>query len=398
MSDNWQEMYSELKEYIVKNPKIKIGTNVVAMPGDVRPEFYRLFGMVREAFLKEKFQTLLDEAVILSSNYIQAAQEIKKVLGLSEIKVPDGLNWFLNNPVNGLIRSIYDPLFDLFKGKINIETFEREAAESIEISFRQLFQPGYEKWVAISMVNLLAPDKALAIRIEDVKKICPDPEFDTKTGFNEGRLPRLKEMKRLSFERGLGGYSFITANLIVHSISLKRYVSIGADLADATWTATEISSKREWHSFREQGKQFVPINNWPDLIIYIDDQPEDIALVADFGRFCRPDIIVECMEQVDWYQNGGLDKVRNDYDFLKPRLGSYVVSRLPVPEQAYKDLIPEQVVREPATEQKTPLEEKPKEQVPDIHILTVGYDQSKLAPIIDVLLSSKETAAETMDQ
>jgi hypothetical protein len=394
MSENWLKTYSELKEYIAENPKIKIGKNIIAIPGDIRPEFYRLFGETRVAFLREMCQTLLDEAILLSSNYVKTAQEIKKILGLSEIKVPDKLNWFLSDPENGLIRSIYDLLFDLLKEKIDTKTFEREATESIEISFRQLFQPGYEKWVAISLVNLLAPDRALSIPIEDVKERSPDPEFDTKMGFNEERLPRLKEMKRLLFGRGLGEYSFILSNLIVHSTSLKRYVSIGTDLADATWTATEISSKREWHRLREQGGQFVPINNWPDLVIYIDDKPEDIALVADFGRFCRPDIIVECMEQVDWYQNGGLEKVRNDNNFLKPRLGSYIVSRLPVPEQAHKDLIPEPVISEKKTEQDTSLEDKPREQVSDIHILTVGYDQSQLAPVIDALLSSKITTAE----
>ncbi|MEE9583700.1 MAG: hypothetical protein V3W01_03460, partial [Dehalococcoidales bacterium] len=105
-----------------------------------------------------------------------------------------------------------------------------------------------------------------------------------------------------------------------------------------------------------------------------------------------------CMEQVDWYQKGGLDRVRQNYDFLKPRLGSYVVSRVPVPEEAWRDLMPEPAASGPVPEQKTPPEEEPKEQPLDIHILTVGYDQSQLAPIIDALLPSKEAAEETEGQ
>ncbi len=120
--------------------------------------------------------------------------------------------------------------------------------------------------------------------------------------------------------------------------------------------------------------------------------------MADFSRFCRPDIIVECMEQVDWYQKGGLDKVRQNYDFLKPRLGSYIVSRVPVPEEAWRDLMPEPAASEPVVGQKTPPEEEPKEQPLDIHILTVGYDQSQLAPIIDILLPSKKATLETEGQ
>ncbi len=56
--------------------------------------------------------------------------------------------------------------------------------------------------------------------------------------------------------------------------------------------------------------------------------------------------------------------------------------------------MPEPAAGEPAPEQKTP----PKEQPLDIHILTVGYDQSQLAPIIDALLPSKEAAEETKGQ
>ena len=398
MLDNWKKEYSELKEYVANNPRIKISRDVIAMPGDVRPEFYQLFNKTREAFLKEKCQTLLNEATPLSSNYAQAALEVTKSLGLYEIKLPDKLNWFLNDPVNGLIRSIYNSLFNLLKEEIDMGTFEREASESIKTSFKQLLKSGYEKWVVLSLVNLLVPDRALVIPIEDIKGKCHELEPDEKTGFCEEQPPDPEEMEILSLRRDLGEDAFIISDLIVRSTKLNRYVSIGADLTDATWTAKAVSGKREWHRIRELGRDLVPIDNWPDLVIYIDDQPEDIALVADFGRFCRPDIIVECMEQVDWYQKGGLDKVRQNYDFLKPRLGSYIISRLPVPEEAYKDLMPKPAANELAPEQKTPPEEEPKEQPLDIHILTVGYDQSQLAPIIDIILPEEEAVMKTEGQ
>ena len=52
---NWQKEYSELKEYVSNNPRIKISRDVIAIPGDVRPEFYQLFNKTREVFLKEKY-------------------------------------------------------------------------------------------------------------------------------------------------------------------------------------------------------------------------------------------------------------------------------------------------------------------------------------------------------
>jgi len=228
--------------------------------------------------------------------------------------------------------------------------------------------------------------------IDDIESNWDEIEADEKVGLSREEVPGLKEVELLSLGRRHNTQpAFIISDLIVRSAKLNRYVSIAADLADAAWTAQGVSDKREWHHLRELGMQYAPIDDWPDLVIYIDDRPEDIALVADFSRFCRPDIIVECMEQVDWYQQGGLDRVRQNYDFLKPRLGSYVVSRVPVPEEAWRGLMPEPAAGEPAPEQQTP----PKEQPLDIHILTIGYDQSRLAPIIDALLPIKEAAGET---
>ncbi|MFC1866431.1 hypothetical protein ACFLYB_06965 [Chloroflexota bacterium] len=386
---NWNKEYSALKEYIADNPQIKISRNVTTIPGDVRSEFFRLFDMVRVAFLKEKCQTLIDEAIPLSNNYAQAAQGVIKSLGLYEIKILNKLNWFLNDPVNGLIRSIYFSLFDLLKGEIDMNTFESKASESINISFRQLLESAYEKWVILSLVNLLAPDRALVVPIEDIQSKTRELEDDEKTGFFRELIPELKEMGLLSLEPS-DDPAFIISNLIVRSTKLNRYVSMGTELTDATWMAKNVSVNREWLQIRNLGIFLSPIDNWPDLVIYVDDQPENIALVVDFGRFCRPDIIVECMEQIDWYQKGGLEKVRQNYDFFKPRLGSYVVSRFPVPEEVLKNFMSDPAASKLAIEQKTIPEEEPKKKLLDIHILPVGYDKSQLIPIIDILSSSKE--------
>jgi len=404
MSNSWQKAYSGLKDYIAGNPKIEIGKTVIAIPGDVRPEFYRVFDTVRVAFLKEKFQTLLDEAIPLSKNYAEIGQEVTKSLRLADIKVSASLSWFLNNPVNGLIRSLFDPLFDLIKSKIDTDTFEHVALTNIENSFSKLFRSGYEKWVVLSLANLLAPDKAHAVPVGDAHMDSSETDGDVVPGLREEPVPEPKETKHLSLGH-MGEAVFIVPDFIVHSAKLNRYVSIRTDIAEASWTARLVSDKREWYHLRSLMRQYTAIAHWPDLAIYIDEQPEDLALVADFGRFCRPDMIVECMEQADWYQQGGLDRVKRNHDFLKPRLGSYVVSRLPVPEEAFKELMPEPVAREPAVEGATSIEPEPEKvsgepekQPLDIHIITAGYDQSQLAPIIDTLLPSEEATEEPGNQ
>ncbi len=355
MSKRWEKAYLELKAYTDKNPKIEINKNVTAIPRDVRPEFYRLFDAVRVAFLEEKHGALLDEAALLGKNYTKAEQEAMTPLGLTDIKVPVSLDLLVKNPVNGLMRPLFDPLFNLLKGKTDADAFEQEASIDVEKFFNMLFRSGYEKWVVLSLLGQLSPDEALTIPIEAVPADC-ETEIDLAPGLREDSVPGPKEVKRLSLNHDWEAI-LLVPDLIVHSTKLNRYVSVRTDLAYARWSAREVSDKREWHRFRRVMGQHTPVTHWPDLVIYTDDNPEDLALVADFGRFCRPDIIVECMEQSGWYQQGDLESVVHNHDFLKPRLGSYIVSRVTAPEEA----------------------------PPNIHILTVGYDQSLLAPIIDAL-------------
>lgn len=393
MLTKWENAYSQLEDYIKNNPQIRIKKHITAIPADIRPEFYRLFDIVRTTFLEEKCQTLLEEARPLSKNYIAAAEEVKKNAGLSEIKLPLELNWFLNDPIDGLKRSFYNSLFDLLKSQIDINTFEREALQSTSNSFNYLFKMGYEKWITLSLINLFKPDKALSLPYEEIQMLCHEPEADDRFGYLDKKLPDIEETKSLSFHPGED--VFRIANLVAHSTKLNRYFSIGADISDATWSSAETSIKREWIKIRELGKPLEPRDNWPDLVIYIDDKPESISLVADFGRFCRPDIVVECMEKANWYEEEGIDIVKQNHDFFKPKLGSYVVSRLPVPEQIIEDLKSKETISESEQKEGVPPEEYSKNQLPDINVLTVGYDPSRLAPIINVLSPNKASEAET---
>ena len=62
-----------------------------------------------------------------------------------------------------------------------------------------------------------------------------------------------------------------------------------------------------------------------------------------------------CREQKDWYEKEELEKIKIYHNSLKPTLGTYIVSREPMPE--LKAVESGRIV---------------------FHILTVGFDQSKL--------------------
>ena len=253
--NSWRQAYRELRDYVARDPKIKIGTNRITIPKDVRPQFYRLFDTAREAFLKEIFPSLLDEAGTLSRYYATVEEEVIKLLELTDISMPASLNWFLREPTNGLIRGLFDPLFNLLKGEMDVEAFGQEATRTIESSFRDLYRLGYEKWVALSLVKLLASDKVFNITF----LTRDDDPFRTDMAGQEEPVPEPVESQRLSFEHGLFT-AFVVPDFIAHSVKINSYVAIKTELGDAYWTASNANERREWYlrqSLKQQNSDLV---------------------------------------------------------------------------------------------------------------------------------------------
>src|SRR3989338_5462243 len=104
MSTSWQGAYTRLQNFITANPRIELSESIVAIPGDIRPEFYRLFDDVRAAFVEEKVPALLSEAETLSENYTRAEQEVKELLKLDNVFALGFLDRFLHQPKDELMR------------------------------------------------------------------------------------------------------------------------------------------------------------------------------------------------------------------------------------------------------------------------------------------------------
>lgn len=375
MLNDWQAAYDELKEYITGNPKINISRDIIAIPEDFKPEFHRLFTEVRMTFIENNFSSLLSEFEALSRKYVDVKDEVVKLLGLAKVSVPSSLQRLLDNPADELISVLFNPLFDLLKGNIDILTFEQIASNNIEGLYRSSYRLGYQKWVALALITLLTPSKAFCVSIDDFDTEASDTER-TDGGDWEEKPPNPRETKYLSFEHGRPP-TFIVPDIIVHSAKVDKYFSIRTDLQEAVWLSVSVSDKREWFYLSSIRKVIGQGITWPDIVIYASDKLKELTLIADYERFCRPDLIVECMEQKDWFRQEGLERVKLHHNGLKPKLGTYIVSREPVlPEATFKEAIlePESANEKPAAR---------------IHILIVGFDKSRLNPIIDVLVRSK---------
>ncbi len=403
MDNSWQKTYDEIKDFITKNPTIEIGKDVLSIPDNVRPDFYRLFDTLRKNFIQDNFSTLLERAYALSHNHDKVRQAVTSSLNLEAIETKASLNEFVLNPINYIMRILLNPLFDLLKGKSDLTTFEQVANQNIMAAFDKFFHECYESWVTLSLLQLMAPDKAYTVPIPDqfVDQCVTDDACIHD--MREVEIPDVIPIKKVSFDL-TPFYPFLVPKVIVHSMRLNLFVSLIQDFHDVSQKARVYSGKLEWYKITELRKKFDRGKFWPDIAIYLAEQPNELALVADAYSLARPDIIVDIMEKKDWDKSGKLELIKYRYDVFKPRLGSFIVCLEPVSEVLLEILEPrskpevqlakvmdkERMVdklgaSEGLVSTPPPATELPKE----IHVISAGYNMEKLEPIIDVIIKSK---------
>jgi hypothetical protein len=125
VSDDWRQEYTRLTDFIAEKPEIKIEDKRVRLPENVRPEFYRLFNSTRKKLVAEKLPSLSAEAEILSENYQKSEKEVINLLGLEEITMATTIHTFLHSPMDAVIRALFNPLFDLLKGRKTLKAWSK---------------------------------------------------------------------------------------------------------------------------------------------------------------------------------------------------------------------------------------------------------------------------------
>jgi hypothetical protein len=95
--------------------------------------------------------------------------------------------------------------------------------------------------------------------------------------------------------------------------------------------------------------------------ICIGDDANEVSLIADEKRICHPDLIIGCSIQEPLNEEKVLAKIKLQHDILKPKMGTYIVSDMPVQGDENNQLDS------------------------NIHILSVGFEQSMLNAIVNAL-------------
>jgi hypothetical protein len=265
----------KLKEFIKDHPEIVLNKSEIAIPGDLRDEFYRRFDDVRKAVVEKHYAALPVDVATLCSNYMRIEKEMVDRLGVERITVPVDLFSFLHNPKYGLMRAIYNRLFDLLQGKTTDEDFGRLAERDLRETAAELYRLGYEMWAALSFLKLLDPDQAFFVDL--------DPDYK----------PVLADLREIAFGRQAHHPTIRIPEFVLHSRRVDKYVAVKMAVAREVETFV-VPFTPPVRPKKKTGDTSCALDTRV-MMLYLRSAAGEIPIVADIydRTLTRPDLMLE---------------------------------------------------------------------------------------------------------
>jgi len=375
MSDNFLQAYAELLDFIANHPEIEIGESVTSIPEDVRPDFYARFNSARNVFVEEKFPEYLSKSRRLQEEYYKAIDDAAGLLSPEDAPEINRLRRYLRDPKESLARELFDPLFDLLKKRETPDSFEKRASAGICELFPVVYRGGYEKWVILGLANLLEAEKALRV---PVRELQPGDRAKSAAYAPMEEVPSPMESSAFFFSQPAKAI-FAVPDFIIRSAKLNRFIGIRSEFKEGIYNALNASHEREWY----------PVD--VDLLIllasgltlvYVDERPERVSLIADASKFCRPDLLLWCVDTQAVSRKEALGKMAIADLRLRPSRGSFIAANDSWPESGDPDEL-------------RALNEQMRGEASRIRVLTVGFDCLQLSPVIEALCDAEGSAITT---
>jgi hypothetical protein len=310
----WAQKYDVLKDYVTQNPEIHIDMSEVSIPEHLRDDFYIYFDDIRNAVVEAHYGSLPFEVDTLRRNYIQSEKEIEDLLGVERIELPMDLSSFLHIPKEGLVRGLFNRLFEMVQGKISVDDFERIAYSDLTAIAAELFRLGYEPWAALVLIGLLEPDGAFGVEL--------DEDYE----------PFVTELKAIAFGSQFHHTTKRVPEFILHSAKLDRYIAVKMPLVREVDTYY-FPYKRPSRSKKRTGDTSHVLDSRVMFLSIVPDLKK-IPIFADFHACTieSPDLTVEFLTEQDLADPDAIVQVQKRVDFMKPRLGGNIVVMDPEPE------------------------------------------------------------------
>jgi hypothetical protein len=338
---DWKQEYQLLNDFIAAHPEIVITINEISIPQALRDEFYRRFDDVRRAVVDDRYSVLPAEIEMLSANYGEMGKEIKDLLRLDEIAMPVDLLAFLRDPKEGLIRSIYNRMFDLLQGKITLEELDSMADDDLKAAAANLYRLGYEHWAALALIKLFDPDEAFRVDLDEDYK------------------PILGELKTICFGRQAHHPTIRIPEFVLHSRRIGKYVTFKMALA-REMDGYVVLIKPRVRPRNRTGDTSQVLDSRAILLSILTD-PKEIPIIVEIFDCTRtsPDWLIEFIGCEDLSNPQSLDPVLQHMEAMNPTQGTGLILVGAGGESG-------------------------QENIPDsIHAVAAGFDQSRLQSFVD---------------
>jgi hypothetical protein len=341
----WKHKYGILNDYISSNPGIHIDRHEVSIPEDLRDRFYEYFDDIRGSIVESWNSSYHFDVHSLSKSYREFENKLSEILNLN-IELPLDLSSFLRNPKEGLMRLIYNRLFELIQGRIPEDDFERIVEGDLAANATAMFRIGYETWAALALILLLEPDELLGVALDDENK------------------PLVAEIGEIAFGRQYHHPAKRIPEFILHSKKLDGYIAFKMPLArevNSYYIPMEIPTQRllrnrNGDSSSVLDRRMIFLSVVPDLT--------KIPVYADIHERAidGPDLSIEFLMDQDLSDSEIIGRIQSRVEIMKPLCGGTIVLIDPKSESGSFR------IRE------------------NIDTFSVGLEPSRLRPIIDKLV------------
>jgi hypothetical protein len=304
----WKHKYGILKDYISSNPEIHIGQCEVCIPEGLRDGFYKYFDDIRGAIVESWNGSFCLDVYSLSKHFIESESRLSEALNLS-IELPLDLSSFLHNPREGMMRLIYNRLFELIQGKIPEDDFDRIAAGDLTRDASEMFRMGYEAWAALALIIMLEPDEVFGIALDSDHK------------------PIAAEIKEIAFGRQFHHPAKRIPEFIFHSKKLDSYVAFKMPLArevNSYYVPVELATQKLLRN--RNGDSSSALDHRMIFLSVVKDLRET-PVFADIHKrtVAGPDLCIEFIMEQDLSDTEIIEQIRNRLEIMKPRVGGALV-------------------------------------------------------------------------
>jgi hypothetical protein len=342
----WKEKFEILQDYIASNPEIYIDTREISIPEHLREKFYVYFDDIRNTFVTDLFASMPLDVDKLCDKYMLAEKEVITSLKIDRIDLPVDLMSFLHNPGEGMVRWLYNRLFEMIQKKITMKEFEKIAENDLISTTAAMYRLGYEAWAAFTIVILLEPDEAYSVELDD--------NFEPVTA----------ELREIAFGRQFSHSTKRIPEFIIHSKRLDSYIAVKMPLA------REVNAYYPLHEIPQKMMR----DRTGDTSYVLDNRIMFLSLIKDLNsipvyaevherKIKSPDIIMEFMTEQDLNDTDRINQMQYRVQIMQPRHGGNIVIMNPGKETD-------------ALIQKSAFD-----------VFSAGFEKGKLQPVIEKLLT-----------